>query len=144
MLTYIDPTERKNGQAPKDWPSWWDAAKPTSFDWWVQGHLLNRSMGGPGDLENLTPITKATNRRHRAQVESLVDDAYDTHKLLCYFVEPVYGAKGPKLADDRVKNPDPSVWPNITEGLLCTWEFIDEQGLVDDSGQDIIVNEHKD
>jgi hypothetical protein len=143
MLTYIDPKEPVKGQPPKAWPSWWDAAKPKSDDWWVRGHLLNEQLGGPGDLKNLTPITQRTNRRHEVQAESLVKDARATHKMLCYFVEPVYG-NGPKLADDRAKNPDPSVWPNITEGLLCSWEFIDEQGLVDDSGQALIINEHKD
>jgi hypothetical protein len=144
MLTYIVPGQDKlEGQDPKAWPSWWAGVKPTENRWWVRGHLLNnKTLGGPGDFKNLTPITKTCNRRHESVVESLVKNAMTTHKMLCYFVDTSYG-KGPTLVEDRAKNPDKSCWTDLTDGLYCHWEFIDEDGNVETKGQTVIENEHK-
>ena len=122
------------------WPSWWNAAKPTSADWWVRGHLLNEHLGGPGEKKNLTPITKRCNNRHKTVVENLVKQAMKTHKMLAYYVDTSYG-RGPTLAEDRVKNPDKSVWPKLTDGIYCHWEFIDENGKVVVKDQTVIENE---
>jgi hypothetical protein len=144
MLTYIDPaTDKEEGSEPDDWPSWWEASKPTSWKWWIRGHLLNQKLGGPGFLKNLTPLTQTANSNHKTQVEALVKQAKNSHALLCYYVEPIYG-NGPKLEDNREKNPDPSVWPNIALGLTCEWEFIKPDGTVDVSGAVTILNRHKD
>lgn len=37
---------------------------------YVQGHLLNHNLGGPGLRFNLTPITKRANNKHKAEVET--------------------------------------------------------------------------
>lgn len=146
MLAYIYPgTDVLKGSAPQGgtWPSWWNAAKPASSDWWVRGHLLNERLGGPGTKENLTPITKATNSRHHSTVEKLVKAAQSKNKMLAYSVKAIYDGVGPSLVDDRSKNPDKSVWPMITRELDCEWEFFDENSDMTASGAATITNEHR-
>jgi hypothetical protein len=36
---------------------------------WVKGHLLNQELGGPGNSENLTPLTQKANGKHKTAVE---------------------------------------------------------------------------
>jgi len=38
--------------------------------WYVQGHLLNHNLGGPGLRHNLTPLTKKANNDHKNFVEN--------------------------------------------------------------------------
>ena len=108
----------------------------------MRGHLLNEHLGGPGTKENLTPITKAANSRHHKEVEKLVKAAKKTNKMLAYSVRAIYDGAGPRLAKDRVKNPDQSVWPMLTRGLTCEWEFFDENGKMTGSGAISILNQH--
>ena len=142
MLTYISPDDDKLHGTPPGagtWPSWWPANKPSSPDWWVRGHLLNENLGGPGEKKNLTPITKRCNNQHKLVVESLVKNAMKTHKLLAYYVDAQYGG-GPSLTEDPVKNPKKGVWPKLTTGLDCTWEFFDENGKMTGNGKTTIPN----
>lgn len=44
--------------------------KTVRQNWYVQGHLLNHNVGGPGKRFNLTPITKRANNQHKKDVET--------------------------------------------------------------------------
>jgi hypothetical protein len=71
-----DPDLNK-GCEPKIVPNWWPYAPgpvATYFSKYiVQGHLLNKDLGGPGDtMDNLTPISKSTNTTHFKKVEDAV------------------------------------------------------------------------
>ncbi|MFN8752742.1 MAG: DNA/RNA non-specific endonuclease, partial [Betaproteobacteria bacterium] len=76
----------------------------------VQGHLLNRLLGGPGnDLRNLTPLTYKSNGDHEREAESKVKDLVnDKGKAVRYEVTVNYP-----------KNPQPGA-PSDEEGLLAT------------------------
>jgi hypothetical protein len=55
--------------------------------WYVQGHLLNHNLGGPGKRYNLTPITKRANNQHKKDVETtLKDEVKKPGKVICYKV----------------------------------------------------------
>ena len=66
------------GSEPGDNADIWDQLKDLGAgkgiavrkNWYVQGHLLNHNIGGPGKRFNLTPITKAANNKHKAAVET--------------------------------------------------------------------------
>ncbi|MCE2898308.1 MAG: DNA/RNA non-specific endonuclease [Betaproteobacteria bacterium] len=77
---------------------------------YVQGHLLNRLLGGPGnDLRNLTPLTYKSNGDHEREAESKVKDLVnDKGKAVRYEVTVNYP-----------KNPQPGA-PSDEEGLLAT------------------------
>ena len=126
MLTYIDPaTDKEEGSEPDDWPSWWERVQAEVLGrWWIRGHLLNQKLGGPGFLKNLTPLTPDR------QLEPLdagrgPRQAGQRTRMRCSATTSSRSTRnGPKLEDNRHKNPDPSVWPNIALGLTCEWEFI--------------------
>jgi len=111
------------GTKVDDWPPWWSAVAPTG-SFWVQGHLLNHNLGGPGEARNLTPITKRANSRHNAWVEEIAKGAARTGKMIDYKVLPTYTSTGPALANDPT-NPKKAAWPKITTGFTCTLSVID-------------------
>ncbi|MCE4536726.1 hypothetical protein LXT12_05610 [Pelomonas sp. P7] len=75
---------------------------------YVQGHLLNHNLGGPGLRFNLTPITKRANNKHKADVESTIKDEVNKAKgkVIYYKVtalgQPPRGAN-PRLAELKAK-----------------------------------------
>lgn len=54
-------------------------------DWYVQGHLLNHNLGGPGKRYNLTPITKEANNDHKSQVETGLKEAVTDQGKVVYY-----------------------------------------------------------
>jgi hypothetical protein len=76
---------------------------------YVQGHLLNHNLGGPGLRFNLTPITKRANNKHKADVESTVKAEVNKKngKVIYYKVTalaaPPRGGN-PRLAELRQKD----------------------------------------
>jgi hypothetical protein len=58
---------------------------------YVQGHLLNQRLGGPGRAHNLTPISRSANARHESEVESAVKDLVAGGAVLQYQVTVKYG-----------------------------------------------------
>lgn len=84
------------GSAPKDYaPIWENLAdlgsglnKKVRKDWYVQGHLLNHNLGGPGMRFNLTPITKQANNNHKTEVETGIKTKVKEGLVLYYVVTP--------------------------------------------------------
>jgi DNA/RNA non-specific endonuclease len=62
------------GSGPSDNPAIWQKANRRNGIF-VQGHLLNDNIGGPGRMYNLTPITRSANGTHHSHVEKDVKDA---------------------------------------------------------------------
>lgn len=86
---------------------------------YVQGHLLNRLLGGPGNIpENLTPITYSANATHESQAEREVKELVNKKKkavrysvLVKYPTQALQGA------------------PNTYEGVLATKLLVSWQEL---------------
>jgi|GEM_PF-685871 len=64
---------------------------------YVQGHLLNHNVHGPGKRFNMTPITYTANDRHKRGIEKEVKERvlgtgdYGDKQVIYYKVEAVYG-----------------------------------------------------
>jgi len=86
---------------------------------YVQGHLLNRLLGGPGDaIKNLTPITYSANANHLTQAESTVKKLVNDEKKAVRYSVVVKYPKSPAKAA-----------PNEDEGLLATKLVVSWQEL---------------
>ncbi|MDT8324863.1 MAG: hypothetical protein RRA94_12180, partial [Bacteroidota bacterium] len=62
--------------------------------YYIRGHLLNHNLGGKGLWYNMTPLSRAGNHQHEAQVESAVKAAVDSGAIVEYTVRPTYAARG--------------------------------------------------
>jgi len=113
MRVQIINTEPPGGSQPGDAAGHtsWQALKkrknagPSSNTLYVQGHLLNHKLGGPGtNFQNLTPLTQDANGEFARTAERYVKDRLsittepsrdaerrDTGMLFLYNVIPVYG-----------------------------------------------------
>lgn len=76
--------------------------KSVRAHWYVQGHLLNHNLGGPGMRFNLTPITKRANNRHKADVETTLKSEVNQKngKIIYYKVTAL--ASPPKGGNPRL------------------------------------------
>lgn len=66
----------------------------------IQGHLLNDHVGGPGDAKNLFPITAKANNDHERLVENKVKTWVNQGYWMTYTVEVDY--KRSKLTDSDI------------------------------------------
>lgn len=102
--------EHPPGSAPRDYaPIWENLAdlgsglnKKVRKDWYVQGHLLNENLGGPGMRFNLTPITKQANNDHKAEVETGIKKKVNNEGLVLYYVVTPKPAWGTSLKITRL------------------------------------------
>jgi len=107
--TFMDAEVLSNnvpeGSEPTDEPKIWKMAnrRPGRF---VQGHLLNHHVGGPGRAYNLTPISKRCNRRHNTRVEEALKKVVLGGGVVRYKVKAVYG-----------KHPDRSIQKKIEDRM---------------------------
>lgn len=82
---------------------------------YVQGHLLNHNLGGPGLRFNLTPITKQANNKHKSLVETKLKEEVNQRKngkVIYYKVTakagpPQGGNPSLKTLLDKKKNDPP-------------------------------------
>jgi len=98
------------GTAPRDYAPIWEnladlgagVPKRVRKDWYVQGHLLNENLGGPGMRFNLTPITKQANNKHKAEVETGVKKKVNDDGLVLYYSVTAKRAWGGSLKFTRL------------------------------------------
>ena len=93
---------------------------------YVLGHLLNKGLGGPGDMvANLTPITFSMNKRHSAQIEAplkaAIGKSMNKPNWFYYEVKVVYPS-----ARRTLTKAEKNAGVNDDEGLLassfkCNW-----------------------
>jgi hypothetical protein len=110
--------------------------------WYVQGHLLNHNIGGPGKRYNLTPITKDANNKHKENVETalkgLILDKTNP-EVVSYTVEAMPGPpkgknhrrvaleKKTKLSVDETKElAAVKLLDKLTSGFKCTAWILDQ------------------
>jgi hypothetical protein len=87
----IEANDTGGGSDVSVWPSWWPAGgAETANDFlrenFVQGHLLNNRLGGPGDERyNLTPLTRSANSQMYHTIEkvawSYLEDEDDEYAI---------------------------------------------------------------
>lgn len=58
--------------------------------YWVQGHLLNDNLHGPGEPDNLVPLSNTSNTNMETSGERAVKKAVEAGKVLHYRVEAVW------------------------------------------------------
>ena len=84
------------------WPLW-EALKPmhdkTGPPNYVLGHLLNRELGGKGNMFNLTPITKKANSEHSSRFEEDVKAWVSKGRVVYYKVTADYGGRAKDKGD---------------------------------------------
>lgn len=79
------------GSVPNGQADWWQKYFSTSATGyskraWVQGHLLNHNVHGPGVAQNLVPITDALNRIMEKWCEKLIKARVQSGLILRYEV----------------------------------------------------------
>ncbi len=84
------------GTVPRDNPPIWLAVKSRKSDEqkraYVQGHLLNHNVHGPGKRFNMTPITYKANAEHKVGIEKEIKErVLDKGQVVYYQVTAVYG-----------------------------------------------------
>ncbi|HEY9108457.1 MAG TPA: hypothetical protein VIN58_17415, partial [Roseateles sp.] len=132
------------GSEPGDYPPIWTKladlgaglGSKVRGTWYVQGHLLNHNVGGPGKRFNLTPWGKQANNDHKNWVETDVKNAIEAGKVLKYTVtvEPPWGAlsiprltdledkakKGKANADEVAEIDSLKALSSLTQGFVCS------------------------
>ena len=109
-------TDHDPGSSPSAEPPIWanlanlgaGLNKPVRANWYVRGHLLNENLGGPGEQQNLTPITKIANNKHKQFAETEIKDwVINQHIVMSYTITvgPAWGSSVniPRLTDLRKK-----------------------------------------
>jgi hypothetical protein len=94
MTATILSRKNRKGSRPQDKPTIWLKARRRANDFYVQGHLLNEDLGGPGRAYNLTPISNhKANTDHHTYVESKIKPLVlqSPYHVMRYHVEAVYG-----------------------------------------------------
>ncbi len=91
------------GTEPQDSPPIWSAVQKRKNDnndrAYVQGHLLNHNVQGPGKRFNMTPITYKANDDHKRGIEAEIKKrVLDDDEVVYYKVEAKYDGH-PKSAD---------------------------------------------
>lgn len=81
---------------------------------YVQGHLLNEELGGPGESKNLTPITQSANSEHLHAIEKKVKAAVSEGKVVSYTVWAEYG----RTANNKLINMVNSALQHLSQGNI--------------------------
>ena len=84
------------GSGPDNKASWWpyfQERHKVDALFWVQGHMLNHHVHGPGVPDNLVPISNTLNTNMSSMVEELVKKMVGAGKILRYVVEAYWEGK---------------------------------------------------
>jgi len=78
---------------------------------------LNKGLGGPNDMRNLTPITKKANSRHFHEVEKIAKQLITKGYVIHYKVKATYDA-GPSFGDKTIAKEHLAKFPSQLECKL--------------------------
>jgi hypothetical protein len=129
------------GSAPSDnAPIWQKANRRRPSSSFIQGHLLNNRLGGPGKRYNLTPITgnqspsrggNFANADHERDVESHVKTlVLKLRKVVSYTVKVDYGGHGKRprkgLTGNKKKKEEIMAYEEkyLPTKLHCKWQVL--------------------
>lgn len=87
-------------------------------DKYIKGHLLNDNLGGPGQAENLYPITAQANAEHRNEVEDKVVEWVNEKGFWVHYHVKV----------NRTKLVEGKKLSRVDADLVCTAHTLDEKG----------------
>jgi len=110
-----------------------DTGNPEA-SYYVKGHLLNENLGGIGNWNNLTPLSREGNSSHESQVESLVKAAFNSGAVVEYKVTAIYGWGGnagaiaPTDKDATVKKAIIDEEKNVPLKLHCEANTLEKSG----------------
>ncbi len=101
------------GSAPSESNEHWEALRRRKRgNYYVRGHLLNEKLGGPGEMRNLTPLTRSANTRHWTRFESELQRAIGIgspsaitrqRQILNFIVTANYGRRGRDALADSLE-----------------------------------------
>ena len=109
----LDPTIR--GSRPDNKALWWpyfQKRHTTGPLFWVQGHLLNDNIWGPGDPRNLLPISNTLNTNMLNLVEKAVKTAVGKGLIVRYVVRAHWD-----ISPTRIRE----TWGLVEEGGSLNW-----------------------
>lgn len=90
MVAWPLSKEGPAGSGPNNKAAWWpyfQARHKIRNNYWVQGHMLNDNIHGPGEPRNLVPITGALNTNMLGIVERFAKELVQKGEVLEYIVE---------------------------------------------------------
>lgn len=90
MIAWPLTLEGPAGTGPDNKSAWWpyfQKRHQIRNNYWVQGHLLNDNIHGPGEPKNLVPITGTLNTNMLGIVERFVKTAVSNSKVIYYEVK---------------------------------------------------------
>jgi Domain of unknown function (DUF4157)/DNA/RNA non-specific endonuclease len=99
MTASVLSKNHPEGTAVADQPPIWtnlDKLQKQPGKTYIQGHLLNRNLGGEGRRFNLSPITNSANQTHLNDIEDTIKTMVNKKKgskVVKYIVEAVYSEK---------------------------------------------------
>jgi len=109
MKAAILSSNTTKGSSPRDKPEIWKrvgSRKVSGVSVYVQGHLLNEKLGGPGRAHNLTPITRTANAQHESKVEGTLKTMINnttTPQVVRYSVIPQYDSHPTRKFQTQLK-----------------------------------------
>ncbi|MCW5665806.1 MAG: DUF4157 domain-containing protein [Piscinibacter sp.] len=119
----IDPAGNR-GSEPTQEPPLWRAVNVRTGAY-IRGHLLNHHLFGPGNRENLVPITREANAQMSSRVEEPLKTAVlSQNKVVSYRVTMAFGSRSP-----RVNVPAETYLP--TQIVMVAWELSPGPGTGD-------------
>ena len=117
MIAWPLSSEGPAGWGPDNRAAWWpsfQARHQIRNNYWVQGHLLNDNIHGPGEPRNLVPITGTLNTNMLGIVERFVKDAVSKGKVVYYEVEAHWeGATAMELSESSQKKTFPKLFAEM-------------------------------
>jgi hypothetical protein len=119
MIAWPLTTEGPAGSGPNNKAAWWpyfQQRHKIQNNYWVQGHMLNDNIHGPGEPKNLVPITGTLNTNMLGIVERFVKDAVSKGAVLYYEVEAHWeGATPLELSDSSKKASFPRLMSELAQ-----------------------------
>lgn len=107
MVAWPLTLEGPAGSGPNNRAAWWPFFQQRHTIgplYWVQGHMLNDNIHGPGEPKNLVPISNTLNTNMLGIVERFVKTAVSQSRVLYYEVEAHWeGATGIHLLESAQK-----------------------------------------
>jgi bacterioferritin-associated ferredoxin len=86
---------------------------------YIKGHLLNEKLGGPGEDQNLFPITAAANQDHSREVETDVKRLVNNRRLVVMYGVRVSGQE--ELQDVDVLGDGTCTYKSLNADFDCTF-----------------------
>lgn len=109
MIAFPLTLEGPPGSGPDNKAPWWpffQARHQIRNNYWVQGHMLNDNIHGPGEPKNLVPITGTLNTNMLGIVERFVKTAVAQGRVIYYEVTAHWEGATPHQVYESSQKPN--------------------------------------